>query len=314
MKSSDKVKKLPSHILGRGSPISRGFSRFRRIDADEDYVDEGIGIRRINETCLEVYSGGRVLKNAYGSAIGVLFLFGVFFDVVFLFVFPQPYPIDIWVFFWVAPVAVSAIGGLLYLITRSPGSSYVRISRKTRRLYYVIPGEHHLVVLDWEELQPVAGYLPITGGVAGHTVLHPLFLVDIDWNKKPPQEVAVSCGNFGWRDNGESARELWSYIEHFMERGPQGLPTPPPLLPPMSRKDTFLHGYRRWGKKFCADLSTPKGKRWAVLWAPAKVLWLIAIVFPDSIGAYLDYSVPEVRFPEEIDVICGFESNSGDVC
>lgn len=309
MKPIGQVKRLPSHILYRGSPIPRVCSRFQRLCADGAYVDEGIGVRRMNETCLEVYSGARILKNAHGSAIGVLFLFGVLFDIVFLTVFPQPYPIDIWVVLWLAPVALSAIGGLLYLSSRSSGSSYVRLSRKTRRLYYVIPGEQHLVVLDWEKLQPVAGYLPISGGFAGHTVLHPLFLVDVDWNKSPPQEVSVSCGNFGWRDNGESARELWSYVEHFMERGPQGLPTPPPLPPRMSRNETFLYGYRQWAKKFREDLSTPKGKRWALLWAPAKVLWLIAIVFPDSIGAYLDYTVPEVRFPEEIDAICEFESN-----
>lgn len=81
----------------------------------------------------------------------------------------------------------------------------------------------------------------------------------------------------------------------------------------MSRKDTFLHGYRQWAKKFSEDLSTPKGKRWAVLWAPAKVLWLIAMVFPESIGNYLDYTIPEVNFPAEIDALCGFESRGDDV-
>lgn len=80
----------------------------------------------------------------------------------------------------------------------------------------------------------------------------------------------------------------------------------------MYRKDAFLHGYLQWTKKFREDLYAPKSKRWAVLWAPAKALWLIAIVFPDSIGAYLDYTVAEVRFPEEVNAICGFESSSSD--
>ena len=247
-----------------------------------------------------------MLKKSHGSAIGVLQLFGIFFDAVFLFVFPQPYPSDIWVVLWLAPVALAAIGGLIYLSSRRSGSSYVRFNRETRRLYYVIPGEQHMVVLGWERLKPVAGCLPISGGFAGHTVLHPLFLVGVDWNKSPPQETAISCGNLGWRDNGESARELWSYIEHFMDRGPQLIPAPPSLPPAMSRKETFLYGYRQWARKFRVDLSTPKGKRWAVLWAPAKVLWLITMVFPDSIGAYLDYTVPEVRFTKEIDLLCGF--------
>lgn len=312
MSSDSQVKRLPSYVLSRGHSIPRTSSGYKNSCVDEDYVAEDIGIRRMNEACLEVYSGARVLKNSHGSAIGVLLLFGIFFDVIFLLVFPQPYPIDIWVVLWLAPVVLAAIGGLLYLSSRRSGNSYVRFNREARRLYYVIPGEQHVVVLDWEKLQPVAGYLPISGGFAGHTVLYPLFLVGVDWNKSPPQETAISCGNLGWRDNGESAQELWNYIEHFMDRGPQLIPVPPPLPPAMSRKETFLYGYRKWVSKFREDLSTPQGKRWAVLWAPAKVLWLITMVFPESIGAYLDYSVPEVKFPAEIDALCGFESSSSD--
>ena len=313
MKSRAEIQKLPPNFLAGAVPINRlAYTIFNR-KISSDCVSEDLGVRRVNVDCLEVYSGVRVIKNAHGSAIGALFLVGLVSVLIVLSMFPGPHSLDIWLTFIFAPVLLGLIGGLLYLSTRSLRGGHVRLSRKTGKIYYVIPGELRLVTLDWQEIQPMVASLHIVGGAAGSTVLNPLFLVGVDWTKSPPQEASISCGNLGWRDSGESARQLWAYIKHFMDYGPEKLPMPDPVPPPMSRKDTFLHGYRQWGEKFREDLSTPKGKRWAVLWAPAKVLWLIAIVFPDSIGAYLDYSVPEVRFPEEIDAICGFESSSGDV-
>lgn len=273
-----------------------------------DCVNEYLGVRRVNENCLEVYQGARTLKSAYSSAIGVLFLVGVFSGVITLATLPGPYPIDMWLGVIFMPFLSAAIGGLLYLIGRGSPGSPVRISRKTGKVYYVIPDEFRLVTLDWQEMQPMAGNFVVSGGA----VFNPLLLVGIDWTQSPPREASISCGNVGIRDNGESACELFSYMQHFMDYGPQGLPRPSPPPPKMSREDTFLYGYREWAKKYREDLSTPKGKRWAVLWAPAKVLWLITVVFPDSIGAYLDYTVPEVRFPKEIDLLCGFDPDSDD--
>ena len=313
MKSRVGVKKLPSHVLEGARKISRSHSSGFKNKISPDCVNEYLGVRKLNETCLEVFSGGRTIKSAYSSAIGVLFVIGLLSDLVIFFMLPGPYELEIIFGFIFGPIIFAAIGGLMYLATRNSQGSHVRINRKTGKAYYIIPGELRLVTLDWQEIQPMAANFVIAGGPAGHTVLNPLFLVGVDWTQSPPQEASISCGNIGWRDNGKSACELFSYIQHFMDYGPQGLPMPGPLPPKMSRKDTFLHGYRQWAKKFRDDLSTPKGKRWAVLWAPAKVLWLIAMVFPDSIGAYLDYTVPEVRFPEEIDLLCGFESDNGDL-
>ena len=314
MRSSTGIKKLPSYVLAGARPISRSRSNFFTTKVGPDCVNEYLGVRRVNETCLELFPGARSIKSAYSSAIGVLFLLGLVSGLIILAMFPGPHPIDIWLAFIFTPIFTAAIGGFLYLITRCSQGSHVRISRKTGRVYYVIPDELRLATLDWQEIQPMAANILVSGGAAGHTVFNPLFLVGVDWTQSPPQETSISCGNVGWRDNGKSACELFSYIQHFMDYGPQGLPMPGPLPPKMSRKDTFLYGYRQWAKKFREDLSTPKGKRWAVLWAPAKVLWLITMVFPDSIGAYLDYTIPEVKFPPEIDALCGFESSSSDAC
>lgn len=308
MKSRAGVKKLPSYVLSGAKPISRPYSNRFRMKRGPDYVNEYLGVRRVNETCLEVFPGARTIKSVFSSAVGVLFLFGVAFGAIILIALPGPYSIDIWFALIFTPFLTTGIGGLIYIMARGSPGSPVRISRKTGKIYYVIPDEFRLVTLDWQEMQPMAGRLSVSGGV----FLNPLFLVGIDWTQSPPREAAISCGNEGLRDNGESACELFSYIHHFMSYGPQGLPMPGPPAPKMSRKDTFLYGYREWAKKYREDLSTPKGKRWAVLWAPAKVLWLITMVFPDSIGAYLDYTVPDVRFPKSIDLLCGFDPDSDD--
>lgn len=308
MRSRVGVKKLPSYVLSGARPISRPYSNVFRMKLGPDCVNEYLGVRRVNETCLEVFPGARTIKSVYSSAIGVLFLLGVVSGVIILAILPGPYPIDIWLAFIFTPFLSAAIGGLLYLMGRGSPGSPVRISRKTGRVYYVVPDEFRLVTLAWREIQPMAGNLIVSGGA----VFNPLFLVGVDWTQSPPREAAISCGNVGLRDNGESACKLFSYIQHFMDYGPQGLPMPGPPPPKMSRKDTFLYGYREWAKKYREDLSTPKGKRWAVLWAPAKVLWLISMVFPDSIGAYLDYTVPEVRFQKSIDLLCGFDPDSDD--
>lgn len=206
-------------------------------------VSEDLGVRRVNETCLETYSGARMIKNAYGSAIGAFFVVGVFADVFIVSIIPGPYPIDMLLTLVFAPILLAVLGWVFYLCSRNSGDGHVRISRKTGKIYYVIPGEWRLVTLDWQEIQPMVANLHVGGGVAGGTVLNPLFLVGVDWTQSPPREASVSCGNLGWRDSGESARQLLSYIQHFMDFGLEGLPMPDPLPPPMSRKDTFLYGY-----------------------------------------------------------------------
>ena len=153
--------------------------------------------------------------------------------------------------------------------------------------------------------QTLAGYIPIIGA-AGYTSPYPLYLIATDWAQSPPKEICISCGNLGWRDDGDSAQQLWDYLQTFMEHGQSSLPKPPPIPPRLSRKQTFLRFYRNWADKFRRDLATPKGKRWAPLLIPAKILALICIVFPDSLAEFIEYNVPYTSLPREIDALCGF--------
>ncbi|WP_179948867.1 hypothetical protein, partial [Burkholderia sp. FL-7-2-10-S1-D7] len=43
-------------------------------------------------------------------------------------------------------------------------------------------------------------------------------------------------------------------------------------------------------------------KPWLVL---GKLIWLVCMVFPDSLAEVIEYSVPYARFPHEIDALCG---------
>jgi len=151
----------------------------------------------------------------------------------------------------------------------------------------------------------MAGYIPILSQ-AGYTSRHPLYLIGVDWAQSPPKEICVSCGNLGWRDEGESAKQLWDYLQIFMAEGPQALPKPAPVPPRLSRGQTFLRFYRDWATKFRRDLSTSKGKRWSPLLVPAKILWLVCMTFPDSLAEVIEYNVPYTPFPKEIDELCGF--------
>lgn len=305
-RSCVEVQKLPAGALLGAELLSRHRSN-EPVSADPLHIRDELGVQRMNDDCLELGSGGHLVKSIYGSAIGVLFVMGIGASLLTSLMLPgQLSGID-WLLMALAPVFGATFGALLYAGTRGVRGSFVRVNRETQKVYYVFPRNEQLVTLDWDALQALAGYVPIVGA-AGYSSRHPLCLVGIDWTQSPPAEVSVSCGKLGWRDQGASARELWDYVQRFMQDGPRGLPTPPPLPPRMSRKQTFLYGYRQWAKKFREDLATPKGKRWKLVWAPAKVLWLITIVFPDSIGDYLDYTIPDIMFPKQIDQLCGFDS------
>lgn len=310
MSSNSTLKKLAGSELAGTTPIS--YQRHQRYEGpvSPDYIYGELGVIKLNGTVLEVISAGHRAKSSFSSGVGVMFLMGVGISIVMLFQAASPVSAGMWYFTILSPFTLAAIAGFLYAVTRNIRGSCIRLSRRTRKLYYTFPSGN-LVVLDWDELKPLEGYLPITNA-GGYTSFHPLCLVGIDWTKLPPEEFFVSCGNLGWRDQGETARKLWSYMQHFMSHGPQGLPAPPPLISKMSRNQAFLHSYRQWGRKFREDLSSPKGKRWGILWIPAKVLWLITMVFPESIGDYLDYTIPEVRFSKEVDDLCEVESSSRD--
>ncbi|MEG1077582.1 MAG: hypothetical protein RSE44_03365 [Pseudomonas sp.] len=206
-----------------------------------------------------------------------------------------------------APFLSIFVGVAFYLLSgnhRSRGS-FIRIHRETRKLYYSSPGEKHLHVLDWDQLEVLAGYVPIVTGSV-NTSRHPLYLIGVDYNLKQPAEICIACGNLGVIDGDRSAKSLWAYLQHFMAHGPEGLPEPPPLPPRMTRRQATFRRFHEWRHALVNSLATTRGKLWAPIMLPLRVLWLIWDVFPDCLGEFIQYNVPYTSFPRHIDELCGF--------
>ncbi|MEG1340951.1 MAG: hypothetical protein RSD81_09205 [Pseudomonas sp.] len=206
-----------------------------------------------------------------------------------------------------APFLSIFVGVAFYLLSgnhRSRGS-FIRIHRETRKLYYSSPGEKHLHVLDWDQLEVLAGYVPIVTGSV-NTSRHPLYLIGVDYNLKQPAEICIACGNLGVIDGDRSAKSLWAYLQHFMAYGPEGLPEPPPLPPRMTRRQATFRRFHEWRHALVNSLATTRGKLWAPIMLPLRVLWLIWDVFPDCLGEFIQYNVPYTSFPRHIDELCGF--------
>ncbi|MEG1340952.1 MAG: hypothetical protein RSD81_09210 [Pseudomonas sp.] len=266
------------------------------------------GVRRINSRCVELetfsnlnkegstfFIGSSIIVTTIGttlsfSAIGFEQLTTEIVTTSLL-IFPLP----------------PLLGFIFYLLSgnhRSRGS-FIRIHRETRKLYYSSPGEKHLHVLDWDQLEVLAGYVPIVTGSV-NTSRHPLYLIGVDYNLKQPAEICIACGNLGVIDGDRSAKSLWAYLQHFMAYGPEGLPEPPPLPPRMTRRQATFRRFHEWRHALVNSLATTRGKLWAPIMLPLRVLWLIWDVFPDCLGEFIQYNVPYTSFPRHIDELCGF--------
>ncbi len=306
------INRLPKGTFDGATPLSRergGRKTLYKTELDA----ESLGIRRINSQCLEIASYGNLYRNSYANGVGISIIFGIVASLSLYFMAAPPIYVRDIVIWLSLPFLVAAVGFLLYLATKSSFGNFrggsIRAHREARRIYFVHPLDRKLVMLEWEEIQAMAAFVPVFGA-AGYTSLHPLYLIGVDWTQAPPQEALISCGNLGWRDNGEFARQLWCCLQRFMEEGPQGVPVPQALPPRMSRWQTFAYGYRQWAMNFRKDLSEPGGKLKAIILAPGKVIWLSTVVFTDSIAEVLEYNVPYTQFPKEIDELCGFHEDA----
>ncbi|MFD4841562.1 DUF6708 domain-containing protein [Achromobacter sp. NPDC058515] len=309
---SDLAQRLPRSFLIGATRFSHDQPDLKSIQPDNVLVD--LGVRRLSDHCLELESYGNNVRNVYASGIGISIVMAIgislLMALIAIVLTPNNPPGRTgWVLIFTVPWIGVAIASIAYLCTRNIfgrfRGGFIRINRRTRKLYFVTPRDEHMMSLDWDDLEAMAGYIPIVSQ-AGYTSRHPLYLIGVDWDQTPPKEICVSCGNLGWRDNGESARQLWDYLQIFMGEGPEALPKPPPVPPRLSRGQTFLRVYRDWAAKFRRELSTPKGKRWSPLLVPAKLLWLVCMTFPDSLAEVIEYDVPYTAFPKEIDELCGF--------
>ncbi|MFD4841563.1 DUF6708 domain-containing protein [Achromobacter sp. NPDC058515] len=307
--TTDLLKRLPRNLLIGATRFSREHPDRSAMPTETSLVGQALGVRRMNDQCVELEPYGNLVRNVYASGIGISMVMATGISIAGLSIVSEPMSWRLVLYPLVASAVAVAIAVLMYLCTRNLfgrfRGGFIRINRRTRKLYFVTPRDEHLMSLDWDDLEAMAGYIPIVSQ-AGYTSRHPLYLIGVDWDQTPPKEICVSCGNLGWRDNGESARQLWDYLQIFMAEGPEALPKPPPVPPRLSRGQTFLRVYRDWAAKFRRDLSTPKGKRWSPLLVPAKLLWLVCMTFPDSLAEVIEYDVPYTAFPEEIDELCGF--------
>ncbi|MDH0736401.1 hypothetical protein [Achromobacter spanius] len=307
--NNDIVKRLPRSLLFGAKRFTRGQLTRENLPTEAVEVQATLGVRRLNEQCIELEPYGNQVRSGYAMAIGFLFVFGTGISVFMWSFIPAPITAEIWLMLFLGPWLAAASGVTWYLFTRlylgKFRGGFIRIHRGTGKLYFVTPRDEQLLTLDWAQLTALAGYIPVIGA-GGYTSFYPLYLTGIDWESSPPREICIACGNLGWRDDGHSAKLLWDYLQVFMEDGTKFLSIPPPIPSRLSRKKTFFRFYQDWADKFRRDLSTPKGKRWAALLIPAKIIWLIFIVFPDSLAEFIEYNVPYTSFPKEIDALCGF--------
>ncbi|SAK83814.1 hypothetical protein AWB80_05551 [Caballeronia pedi] len=305
--SSENVKRLPPGLFAGATRLQHNTLTGEEAVATPWEIGQILGVRRINDQCVELQTadstGNRELAAGWVGRSMEIGIFGSLFWLSFL------SGRSALVMALISPLIFTVIGLLVYLFSgaRRNRGTFIRLHRGTRKLYYVAPGQEELLTLDFDRLVPMAGFMPLlASGV--YTTRHPLFLVGLDTIATPPCERCIVCGNLGWRDDGQSAKQLWDYLQRFMEDGPHGLTPPPPVPRRDTRTQAFTRQFHEWSAKFREDLPTAKSRwrsPWLVFW---KVFWLIAMVFPDSLADWLQYNVPYTRFPKQIDELCDMPS------
>ncbi|WP_159086526.1 DUF6708 domain-containing protein [Burkholderia sp. LA-2-3-30-S1-D2] len=302
--SPNTLQRLPTSLLIGATRLRRGTPDRHAIPSTPDLIQQELGVRRVNSQCVELVLQGNIVRDVWASFIGKALLVGAGLAVSLRALDKSTN----WGHLLFGVLLTVTITIAMYYCFRNFAGrfrgSFVRLHRGTRKLYVVSPYDEHFTALDWDALQAFAGYVPLVS-TAGYSDRYPLYLIGIDTERTPPQEICASCGNLGWRDQGASAKQLWDYLQLFMDEGAGALPKPPPVPPRLSRKQTFLRCYRDWAAKFRTDLLTAKDwlrKPWLVL---GKLIWLVCMVFPDSLAEVIEYNVPYARFPSEIDKLCG---------
>jgi len=299
--NANTVKRLPRNLRLGGTHLYQG--------QDTGEPPQPDGVRRVNEQCVELETYANFTQSSTAGFIGLSVPVSIAAMLSAAFVIGLD-GIDsetiIGMVLW-----TPALTGMAFLFYYASGAhrsrgAFIRIHRGTRKLYFIYPNDPtRLHALDWDQLEAVAGYIPIVSS-SGYASRRPLYLFGIDHTKDPPTEICAACGNLGLFDGDRSARALWSYLQAFMARGPAGLPEPPPLPPRQSRKQATLQPYRDWYAGLRRRLTKPYGWLWAPITIPLRLGWLLINAYPDSVEAFIQYNVPYTRFPEEIDRLCGF--------
>ena len=296
-----KIKRLPNSLRLGSTPLDRKGAAFAAPKPD--------GVRRANDRCIELETYANHVQSGAASYIGMSILISIVTLIAGAFALGVENICDERFLKMLAASPALTIMALIFYFaggTHKSRGAYVRIHRGTRKLYFVPPRQKRLLVLAWDQLEAVAGYIPIVSP-SGYFTRHPLYLIGVDYSMDPPSEVCVACGNAGAFTGDQSAKDLWSYLLAFMENGPEGLPKPALLVPRLSRTQETLKPYRDWYTELRRKLAQPNG----ILKAPITIpLWLFLLVieaYPNSVEAFLQYHVPYAQFPKEIDRLCGFD-------
>ena len=295
------IKRLPNSLRLGGTPLDRAGTASVPPKPD--------GVRRANESCVELETYANYVHGGAASFVAMSIVVSIvaFFAGVIAIGVEDISGEQLMIMLALSPT-LTIMALIFYFAggTHKSRGAYVRVHRGTRKLYFVYPRQKRTHVLAWDQLEAVAGYIPIISA-NGYFSRHPLYLIGVDYSMDPPSEVCVACGNLGLFTGDQSAKGLWSYLFSFMENGPQGLPKPALLAPRLSRAEETLKPYRNWYIGLRHKLSQPNG----ILKAPITIpFWLILLVieaYPDSFEAFLQYNVPFAQFPEEIDRLCGFD-------
>lgn len=298
---SDAVKRLPRNLRLGSTRLYHG--------QETGVPPQPDGVRRINAQCVELETYTNFTRGGSAGAIGI-FLIVAIVGMAVQFSFFKVEELDFQAIVQIVFISLLTvpIGFLFYYASgahRCRGA-FIRIHRGTRKLYFIYPNDlTRLHVLDWDELEVLAGFIPIVSA-SGYASRHPLYLIGVDHAMDPPTEICATAGNLGLVDGDRSARSLWAYLQAFMAHGPEGLPEPPPLPPRLSRGQATLQPYRDWYTGLRRTLAKPNGKLWAPITIPLWLGWLLINAFPNSVEAWLQYHVPYATFPKELDELCGF--------
>lgn len=295
------IKRLPKNLRTGGTLLHK--------DLPTGEAPQPDGVRRVNSQSVELDTFVNLTQRGTAGALGlsVIGSFGICALVLFVHGIERVTFKDVLETALYIPLLPAMIS-IFYFASgahRNRGA-FIRIHRGTRKLYFIYPRQKRLHVLDWDHLEALAGYVPIVSA-SGYTSRHPLYLFGVDYSMDPPTEICAACGNLGLFDGDRSAKTLWSYLQVFMERGPEGLPKPPPLPPRQSRWRETQQPYRDWYAGLRRTLAKPYGLLKAPLTIPLWLGWLLINAFPDSVEAFIQYNVPYTQFPKEIDKLCGFD-------
>lgn len=157
-------------------------------------------MRRINDQCVEVGAFANSLLSADAQFLGFSVLLAIsgiellWFGMSGAELSPEP-PLtgEDWLMILVLPwiiVVLALISYFLRGVGRSRGI-FIRINRRTRKIYYMMPKEAHMHVLEWDSIEAMGGYAPMISA-SGYTSFNPLYLIGVDYTMKSPTEVLIS--------------------------------------------------------------------------------------------------------------------------